>query len=606
MHLRNAVFLLPLIILPGLFAEISVTARFEPNRIAIGNSSQYIVEVIETGTNSMPTAVQVTSLPIPQSGGLNLRSGRTSTSQKTQITNGRTEYTITQQLIIDASAPKVGEYIVPAYQFEYKGEQYQAPKASLSVVEGSEDTGLSVEELIFLKAETPKQLYVGQTTPLTLKLYISPSVRLSGLNAFDRTADGFTMSNLPEESSESVETVNGRSYRVLSWPMSITPISSGPQNLNFQFTISAQIPDRQSGAHTSKPRSLFGSSIFEDLFGRAERFNVYTQPNQIEVLPLPTIGMPKSFSGAVGSFAIRVYSDTETSQVGEPIMLSLKITGHGNFERIKGPKIAENTDWRQYDPEAFFESEDPLQIKGSKRFDYVCISEKAGTLKLPEVSFSFFDPKEKKYVELTNPELAIEVAPSNRQNILPPQSKAQATQNTSEQAAAMPAITLSPEEALLTLDYRPKASRSLAMNLQDQVWFHLLNGAALLALTGSAVVLIKRRRLRDRGDYALVQQAAKDLKTALVGTRQSDPETFYRNAQDAIRLAATKHTRQNLRSADLTTLEDRLKQLDLSEALLASTRELFQAADNHRFSGQSDNTDLSSARRQLHTILKAL
>ena len=91
-----------------------------------------------------------------------------------------------------------------------------------------------------------QQLYVGQTTPITLKLYISSNVTAARAQCLRARADGFTVSDLPEESSESVEMLNGSRYRVYSWPLTITPISAGPQDLNFQFTLAAQMPDQRN------------------------------------------------------------------------------------------------------------------------------------------------------------------------------------------------------------------------------------------------------------------------------------------------------------------------------------------------------------------------
>lgn len=597
MHLRHALLFLPLCILAALNAEINVSTRFEPARIALGDTSRYIVEITETDSGSMPNPERVTSLPIPGSSGLTLRNGRTSSSQQTRIVNRQAQYTITQQLIIDATASKIGSYTIPAYEFEYKGQRTEAPAATITVVERPADAAPAVDELIFLKADTPAQLYVGQTTPITLKLYLSDTVQLTGLNAFDRSADGFTMSNLPDESTESIETVNGNRYRVLSWPLTLTPITAGPQDINFQFTISAQMPDNRGGRN-----SPFGSGIFDNFFGRSERFNIYTQPNQIEVLPLPTDGKPKSFSGAIGDFSMQVYADSESTQVGEPIMLSLKIIGRGNFERINAPALPSSPDWRNYNPEAFFESEDPLNLKGSKRFDYVFIPEKAGTLKLPELKFAFFDPKAGKYVELFSPPLAVVVAPSLTYNNQP----APSTNVVESSPTVALTQTLSPEEALLTLDYRPQPGRNLGMSMLGNPWFHLLNGGALLLFIAASITLINRRRLRQQPDYALIRQASKDLKAALAGTKDNDPQTFYHSAQLAVRLTATKRTGRNLRSADLPTLAQVFDQMHLSEEVHRSTRELFQAADNLRFSGQSETANLQSARTQLNTILKAL
>lgn len=598
MHLRNAFLILTLFVSSTLLAEIRVSARFEPARVAAGSTSQYIVEIVETDNNKKPTAERITSLPIPSDGGLSLRNGRTSSGQSTRITNGSREYSNTQQLIIDAVSSTPGSFTIPAYIFEYKGGRLQAPAATLTVVERSADAAPTVDELIFLKADAPQQLYVGQTTPIKLKLYVSSSVTLRGLNAFERNADGFTVSELPEESSESVEMFNGRRYRVYSWPLTITPISAGSQDLNFQFTLAAQMPDQRSNRN-----SPFGGGMFDNFFGRSERFNIYTPPTQIDVRTLPSEGKPKSFSGAIGQFNMEVTTDSTSTRVDEPIMLSLKLSGRGNFDRIKGPEMPDTRGWRNYKPESSYEANDSNPLKGVKRFDYVFIPEKAGSLKLPEVKFSFFDPKTEEYVELSSPALSVKVAPSNR-------PKVAAAPTEPEESDAAPAINLtkalSPEELLITLDYRPRKGRHIEIDLLSSPLFYGLNSLAFVALTTAGIAIYRRKRLHQNADYALAHQAKQALKVAVKESQSNDAATFYRSAHEAIRLAATARMKRNLRSADFAELEASFKQSQVADETIKQARALFNEADNHRFSGRTHSADLQRARTQLNTILKAL
>lgn len=598
MHLRHVFLIFAIWATSALNAEIQVNARFEPARVAAGSTSRYIVEIVESDTSAMPEPERITSLPIPSDGGLTLRNGHTSTSQSTQIVNGKRNYSSTQQLIIDAVSKTPSAYTIPAYIFEYKGGRLQAPAATLTVVERSANAAPTVDELIFLKADAPQQLYVGQTTPITLKLYISSNVQLRGLNAFERDADGFTVSDLPEESSESVEMHNGSRYRVYSWPLTITPISAGPQDLNFQFTLAAQMPDQRNARN-----SPFGGGMFDNFFGRSERFNIYTEPTQIDVRTLPSEGKPKSFSGAIGNFSMAVSADTDTTRVDEPIMLSLKLSGRGNFDRIKGPEMKKTRGWRNYKPESDFEASDSQSLKGVKRFDYVFIPEKAGTLKLPEVRFSFFDPKVGKYVELSSPAISVEVGPSLRP-ALPTQPTA------TDESDATPAVNLtkalSPEELLLTLDYRPSTGRNIQKHLCSSPLCYGLNAVGLLTLTATGIWIYSRKRLHQNADYALAHEAKQTLKATLKASQNSDGADFYHSAQCAVRLAATARMKRNLRSADLAELEAVFKQINLSDDVIAQTRALFQAADGHRFSGRSQSADLQSARTQLNSILKVL
>ncbi|MGZ0657440.1 BatD family protein [Coraliomargarita sp. W4R72] len=584
-------------------AEINVTAIFNPPRIAMGDKSQYVVEIKETDTSKQPEVERVTSLPIPQSGGLELTNGRTSSSQQTSIINGAAEYTVTQQLIIDAKPPRVGKFTIPSYVFQYKGQTFRAPAATLETVERSADAGPTTDELIFLKTDTPEQLYVGQTTPIQLKLYISEDIRLTGLNSFDRSADGFTISELPD-AQETVEIVKGRRYRVMNWPLSITPIQTGEQDLNFQFTVSASIPNQNNSRNSFGSRG-FGSSLFDDFFGQSERFTVYTEPTQVEVLSLPAANQPDSFTGAIGDFSIKVSTDRESTQAGEPIMLSVEISGSGNFNRINGPTIPETSDWRAYDPESkFLPHTDNNVLRGTKRFDYVMIPNRAGTIKIPSIRFAYFDSKAKRYTELSSPPIPIEVSPSDQ----PAQVSTPNLQAPTQATAALPLQKeLSMEEALLTLDYRPKSSKRLdpAGLKGASIW--IFNTAIAVTLTIIGLWLRRKRRLKEDPVYAHQQAAKLELRAITKAASQAkDADNFYAHAQNAVRLATTCRTHQNHRTANINELVDILKSENIAEETITQTRELFQAADAHRFAGTTAHSDLSSAKSQLERILKAI
>lgn len=583
-------------------AETRVTAIFNPPRIATGDQSQYVVEIQETSTEKQPRADPVTSLPISQSPGLTLTNGRISNANRTTITKGKAEYSATQQLIIDTTAPRAGSFTIPSYTFQYKGETIRAPAATLQVVERSADAGATTDELIFLKSDAPDQLYVGQTTPILLKLYLSEGVSLTGLNSFDRTADGFTVSELPD-SRQSREFYQGRQYIVYTWPLTVTPIQAGEQDLNFQFTVSAQVPEQNNRRDLFGGRG-FGSSVFDNFFGRSERFTVYTEPTTVDVQSLPTYDQPESFTGAIGDFAMQVYTDRKSTQAGEPIMLSVEISGQGNFDRINGPVIPETDQWRSYEPESKFEPRVAgNSLRGAKRFDYVMIPNQAGKLKIPEFAFAYFEPKTKRYAELTAPSIEIEVSPSNT----PP---AQVAPNIAAPIIGNDMLPqqkeLSIEEALLTLDYRPKDASGANGNLLN--WsFWLVNAAAAFALIAICYCLRNRRRLAEDPAYAGQHAAKLDRTTAIKAARRANgSESFYHNAQNAIRLAVTYRAQRSFRSANINELTDYMTEQALPTEVIEQTRQLFATADALRFSGTEQSADLSTAKSQLERVLKAI
>ena len=584
-------------------AEISVTAIFNPPRIALGDKAQYVLEIKETDTSRQPEIESVTSLPIPQSGGLELTYSRTGTGQQTSFINGAREYSVTQQLIIDANAPRVGTFTLPTYVFQYKGQTLRAPTATLQVVERAADAGPTTDELIFLKADTPDQLYIGQTTAINLKLYTAKNVRLSGLNSFDRNADGFTISELPD-SQETSEIVNGRSYRVLNWTLTITPIQTGPQDLNFQFTVSASLPGQNNRSRDPLGGRGFGSSLFDDFFTRPERLTLNTEPTTVEVLALPTADEPASFTGAIGDFAMQVYTDRNQTQAGEPIMLSVEISGSGNFDRINGPTIPETADWRSYEPESNFQPRSAgTTLLGTKRFDYVMIPKQAGTLEIPEIRFAYFEPVAERYTQLSSPTIEIEVSPSDRPA---------APSGPSTQTAQLPSSEILPlqqeltvEEALLTLDYLPSSSHQTSHWNSPRFWS--INAVIAVGLVTTGLVLRRKRRLKEDPTYADQQSAKQELRTTKAAAQQAKAaEDFYAQAQSAIRLAVTYRSGENHRTANIDTLCGTMLKTGLSEQAISQTRRLFAIADALRFGGRESNSGLAKAKSELEGILKAL
>ena len=584
-------------------AEISVTTIFNPPRIALGDKAQYILEIKETDTSRQPEIESVTSLPIPQSGGLDLTNGRTSTSQQTSIINGAREYSVTQQLIIDADAPRIGTFTLPTYVFQYKGQTLRAPAATLRVVERAADAGPTTDELIFLKADTPDQLYIGQTTTLQLKLYIATNVRLSSLSSFDRSADGFTISELPG-SQETSEIVNGRSYRVLNSTLSITPIQTGPQDLNFQCTVSASLPGQNNRSRDPLGGRGFGSSLFDDFFTRSERLNLKTKPKTVEVLALPTNDEPASFTGAIGDFAMQVYTDRNQTKEGEPIMLSVEISGSGNFDRINGPTIPETAQWRSYEPESNFQSRSGgSTLLGTKRFDYVMIPKQAGILEIPEIRFAYFEPETQRYTQLSSPAIEIEVSPSDRPAAPPGKITQTAPPPSMEILPLQQELTA--EEALLTLDYLPSSSHQTSHWNNPRFWS--INALIAVGFVTIGLVLRRKRRLKEDLTYAEQQSAKRELRTTKAAAQQAKvADDFYAQAQNAIRLAVTYRSGENHRTANIDTLCAAMLKTGLSEQAISQTSRLFATADALRFAGKKSNGDLDKAKSELEGILRAL
>ena len=582
-------------------SELTVQARFSPAKIALGDRAQYIIEVNETDTEVMPSPETIRTLPIPSLSGLNLMNGRTSNSSRTNYINGESQFSHKQSLILDAEVNRVGNFKIPQFELNYKGQNLVIPSAELKVLERGVDAAPALEELIFLHTDLPESLYVGQSVSTLLKLYVEESVSLSGLNSFRRQADGYIISDLPKEAVESSEMLDGRRYRVLTWPLSITPIQAGQQKLRFDLTLSVQTQQRSDPFGRRNP---FGSSIFDNFFGMNERLEISTSSLSIEVLVLPEIGQPESFSGAIGDFSLRVYSDLKSTKLGEPIMLSVEITGSGNFDRIQGPLMPEMSQWQSYEPESSFLAKDSLSLSGTKRFDYVFIPLQSGPLNLPEVVFSFLNPQKGDYVELKSPVKKVTVSP----NLTQQNSTNLATTNTiptetTDSTELVLSRDLSPEEVLLTLDYQQEPAQLTDITLLKSKNYYIANALTLLICILVGIYLRQRRRLTSDPVYALKHAAKQELKKVQAQALETlDVGTFYEKAQLSLRLAATCKLGKNLRNSGTEQICPLIEDLHIKE--MAET--LFATADSIRFAHNFTPTELNAAKMQLQTILKNL
>ena len=601
MHLSRIVLLIAALIAQTLAAEITVQTRFSQQQVAMGNPVQYIVEITETSNSSRPELQSISSLPINDTGGLRLQNGRSSSNSSTQIMNGRVVHQVTRSAIMDVVAPGIGAYTIPAFQMVIDGTSYTAPAAQLQVVENTQG------ELVFIRTNIPETLYLGQTTAIELELFIANGVRSARIRDYDFTADGFEIpTQLPENERESRETFKNRSYQVISWPIEITPLSTGPQDVAFQFLLSAQMPNASSQG--SSQRSPFGGSLFDDFFARTENFPVYSSQT-VNVLPVPAAGKPESYTGAIGSFIMNVTTDVQESEVGEPIMLSVKLSGKGNFSRIQAPKLAPDSNWKVYEPEGQIEQPDQPNGVVSKRYDYVMVPRKAGELETPEVHFAYFDPSSKTYTELEGPSIPINVAPSSNRTLANTALTETQDKNFAvEELEPDLSRALTRAEALLTLDYQAREPNSVdSAKPFTSAWFIGINALLAIGTVACGMALKKRARLSSDPKYASLVAMRRDLKAAKTEAQGAkDADDFFRHANEALRLALGCKVTKDLRSAELPELEAQLEALSIAEDYRSEFRRFFEAGHKRRFSSKCAPVQLADVQKTFNHLLQGL
>src|SRR6202035_5324688 len=118
------------------------------------------------------------------------------------------------------------------------------------------------------------------------------------------------------------------------------------------------------------------------------------------------------FSGAVGTFKITTDISSAKSTAGDPLTLRMHVNGAGNFDRVESSMLRGDGQWKTYEPKATFNPADPLGYRGEKIFEQPLIAAQPGTHTIPPLSFSYFDPGERRYETAHSSPLSVTVAPA--------------------------------------------------------------------------------------------------------------------------------------------------------------------------------------------------
>ena len=129
----------------------------------------------------------------------------------------------------------------------------------------------------------------------------------------------------------------------------------------------------------------------------------------VRVIPPPEEGRPDWYCGAVGrSLSAKASLDATKCKVGDPLTLSLDMTGEVSAANIRPPTLnlqkGLSDNFRIYDDS--IESE---TIPGGKRFRYRLRPLKAGTLEFPPVKVAYYDTVRPGYVTISTDPLPVKV-----------------------------------------------------------------------------------------------------------------------------------------------------------------------------------------------------
>lgn len=491
-------------------AELNFTAGVD--RTTVGLGEQITLTVTVEGNN-------IGGAPRPQLPALldfNQLGSTSSQSTSVQFVNGRMSQQQTISFIYFLSPKKLGELLIGPCKLDFRGSTYQTQPIAITVTRESQapaqrqpgpgptPRGGRASDYVRLGAGADRtSVYVGEQVTVTYTFYTRARIGNLGIKETP-SFSGFWSERIFDAKNLDYRdaTLNGQRYSAATLKqVALFPTQSGQLKVD-RMMLNGEV--------------IVSGGFF---FDSSEPFEVGSDPITITVKPLPEESRPADFAGGVGEFQLSAQLSSERSTDGEPVTLTVKVSGTGNIGLVGEPPAPSIPGVKVLSPETKGDVRTSSgRVSGSRTFAYPLIPQSDGKLAVPEMTMSFFNPKTGKYYTLRTPRLEfVATGAAGRSAPLP------------EQSSGVHSLGTDIRHIKTAVRFSPKAGAG---------WSFVLYPVGLLILAAGAVMGRHRRRLEaDRG-YArrsrssrLVRARLKEA-TALLG--KNDLRGFYAALSTAV------------------------------------------------------------------------
>ncbi len=555
---------------------VTVRAWLEPSRIAMGQSADLSVEV--RGTQNVP----MPSVPAPDGVGVRYVGPSTQLS----IVNGQTSASVTHHFTV--TPRQDGTFALGPITVQADGQVLQAGTASLQVSSDAAQAAPGGDPLQLELTVPRTTIYLHERVPLTVTLRVG-DVRVTDVQYPRIAGDGFSVEPLTQPSQRQ-ESRGGETIQVVEFHSTLTPVRTGRVTVGPAQMSMSRVSERAGGRHGF----FFGGMTQEPV-------ELSSQPVALDVLPLPDQGKPADFSGAVGRFSLEVRAAPLEVVAGDPVTLTYTVSGAGDLSSVTPPTLAGSDTLRVY-PVAPVTPAAQGAPTGARRFEQVVIPQQAGTVRLPAVRFSWFDPEARAYRSAEQPPITLTVRPA------PAGSRPQILGAPAKGAAAHPE---SLGRDIVFIKDAPGTLAPIGAARWRSPVFWIAQLIPLLLLAGAMAFARHRDRLGSDARYARFTRAGRAARTALDEARtalaRGDAVAFHERVAGALRDYLTAKLDLPPGAVTPEQVSARLRGAGLAEGVADEVRAFFAACEVARFApAHAAGGDLRSTLERAEDIVRAL
>lgn len=420
-----------------------LSATLDRDNIYLGDSAIYTVEVSNVESVSEPMLALPQSIAVEKSGDQSLN------QSSVFIVNGqvRRSETIGHRYTYRLTPKAGGDIELPGPVMVVGGREIKGPTLKLHVVEPQAQEYVILHTRIERTGRFPLQpfravlrIFVKVAPPPKsndppLSFVRPPALNIpwatvvpEGLSAaaYEEWLSpllvrgdpvGFTINELTTGRNDPFQLFNQarqavfdlRGRRARAEDVTDVPALAGRETRYFVYSLTREFEPRRAGTFELQPTSVKGTFVSGIHNGRMAGELVFDLGGgaTVTVDEPPIEGRPAGWSGAVGSrFSLRAELAPVRVRVGDPMTLTLALSGLGNIEQVKSPDLAA-------DPElaAAFRVQNPTRelVDGSPLFTYSVRPVADSVTALPSIGFSYFDLDKERYVTVRSEPIPVVV-----------------------------------------------------------------------------------------------------------------------------------------------------------------------------------------------------
>ena len=399
-------YILLLILTNSLLAQVELKTKVSKNKLGVNQRLRVEFMVNQQGADHFAP---------PSFKGFEVVGGPSQSVSQSWI-NGKVSYSQTYSYIVTPA--RKGNLTISGATIEYRGQVIKSNPVVVEVVDAIEmpkdpnDPNYIANQNVHLEVMVSNEVpYLGEGVYVEYRLYFSNNIAISD----------FDIKELPEFNGfwnqdikiDQVAVKNGKykgeDYRYFTIKKAVLiPQKSG------KLALESLSSDLIIGVPTGRG-DFFGNPITRNI-----RKNFKTIKKTIRVKALPLEGKPADYNGAVGDFEMSVTTSKKSLKANESTQLKVVVSGKGNLKLFEIPKVITPQELEVYTPE--HKENLRISVSGIKGlrgevFDsYTVVPQFKGKYKIPPVSFSYFNPKDKKYHSIVSDNVFVNVTQGKELN----------------------------------------------------------------------------------------------------------------------------------------------------------------------------------------------